>query len=87
MTASALSLIAFEFTGAWIAFACFLVPVIILYVYAIISLIGRHDLGIGVKLVWLLAILALPLIGAILYFMLRPAPQQQNQRAQARRKH
>ncbi len=49
-----------------------MIPVLILYVYAIISLIGRRDLGIGAKLLWLLAILALPVIGSILYFMLRP---------------
>ena len=86
MTASALSVLAIEFNGTLIVLACFVIPVLILYVYAIISLIGRRDLGIGAKLLWLLAILVLPIIGSILYFMLRPAPQQQNQRAQARHK-
>ena len=64
-----------------------MIPVLILWGYAIVSLIGRRDLGIGAKLLWLLAILVLPLIGSILYFMLRPAPQEQNRRAQARHKH
>jgi len=34
----------------------------------------------------LLGILAVPIIGSVLYFMLRPAPQDQNRRAQARHK-
>jgi hypothetical protein len=83
MTASSLSVLAFS--GAqWILLLAFIIPVVLLWGYAIISLIGRHDLGIGMKLVWLLAILLLPIIGSVLYFMLRPAPQDQNRRAQAR---
>jgi len=86
MTASSFSVLAFS--GAqWVLLIVFIIPVVILWVYAIISLIGRRDLGIGAKLLWLLGILVVPIIGAILYFMLRPAPQQQNQRAQARHKH
>jgi hypothetical protein len=88
MTASALFALALGFTGAqWILLAVFVIPVLILWGYAIVSLVARRDLGIGAKLLWLLAILVLPLIGAILYFMLRPAPQEQNRRAQARHKH
>jgi hypothetical protein len=84
MTASAFSVLAFS--GAqWVLLVVFLIPVLILWGYAIVSLVGRHDLGLGAKLIWLLAILLLPLIGSILYFMLRPAPQEQNRRAQARR--
>ena len=86
MTASAFSVLAFS--GAqWILLAVFVIPVLILWGYAVVSLVGRRDLGIGAKLLWLLAILVLPLIGSILYFMLRPAPQEQNRRAQARHKH
>jgi hypothetical protein len=76
------------FSGAqWVLLLVFIIPVLILWAYAIISLVGRHDLGIGGKLLWLLGILLLPLLGSILYFMLRPAPQEQNRRAQARHKH
>jgi hypothetical protein len=88
MSASAFSVLAFGFSGAqWILLAVFVIPVLILWGYAIVSLVGRPDLGIGAKLLWLLAIVVLPLIGSILYFMLRPAPQEQNRRAQARHKH
>ncbi len=83
MNASAFSVLAFS--GAqWILLLVFIIPVVILWGYAIVSLVGRHDLGIGAKALWLLAILLLPIIGSVLYFMLRPAPQEQNRRAQAR---
>ena len=86
MTASAYSVLAFS--GAqWVLLLVFIIPVLILWGYAIVSLVGRRDLGVGAKLLWLLGILVLPLIGSILYFMLRPAPQEQNRRAQARHKH
>jgi hypothetical protein len=86
MTASAFSVLAFS--GAqWILLAVFVIPVLILWGYAVVSLISRPDLGIGPKLLWLLVIILLPLIGSILYFMLRPAPQEQHRRAQARHRH
>ena len=87
MSALAFSVLAFGFSGAqWILLAVFVIPVLILWGYAIVSLVSRHDLGIGAKLIWLVGILLLPIIGSILYFMLRPAPQEQNRRAQARHK-
>ena len=83
MTTSSSLVLAFS-AAQWILLLLFVIPVLILWGYAIVSLIGRHDLGIGAKLLWLLAILVLPIIGSVLYFMLRPAPQEQNRRAQAR---
>jgi len=68
----------------WILMLVFIIPVLLLWGYAIVSLIGRPDLGIGGKLLWLIGILVVPIIGSVLYFMLRPAPQEQNRRAQAR---
>jgi hypothetical protein len=86
MTALAFSVLAFS--GAqWILLLVFVIPVVILWGYAIVSLIGRHDLGVGPKLLWLVAILVLPIIGSVLYFMLRPAPQQQQQRRARARQH
>ena len=81
-TSSALVL---AFSGAqWILLLVFIIPVLLLWGYAIVSLIGRHDLGVGAKLLWLIGIFVVPIIGSVLYFMLRPAPQDQNRRAQAR---
>jgi hypothetical protein len=73
-------------TAQWILLIVFIIPVLILWGYAIISLAARRDLGIGAKLIWLVGILLLPIIGSILYFMVRPAPQEQHRRAQARAK-
>ena len=70
----------------WIFLICFIIPVLIMWGYAIINLFSRHDLDIGPRLLWLLVILVLPLSASILYFMLRPAPQEQHRRAQARAK-
>ena len=76
------------FSGVqWILLIGFIIPVAILWGYAIVSLIGRRDLSIGGKILWLLAILLLPVLGSIVYFMLRPAPQEQNRRAQVRHNH
>ena len=74
-------------TAQWILLIVFVIPVVILWGYAIISLASRPDLGIGAKLVWLVGIFLLPIIGSILYFMVRPAPQEQHRRAQARHRH
>ena len=76
-------MIAFS-AAQWILLLVFIIPVLILWGYAIVSLVGRRDLGLGGKVLWFLGILWLPIIGSILYFMLRPAPQDQNRRAQAR---
>jgi len=85
MTASTFSVLAFS--GAqWVLLIVFIIPVLILWGYAIVSLVGRRDLGIGAKLLWLVGILVVPIIGSVLYFMLRPAPQEQNRRAQLRHK-
>lgn len=69
----------------WVLLIGFLIPVAILWGYALVSLLRRPDLTVGPKLLWLLAILVMPIIGALVYFMLRPAPQEQVRRAQARR--
>jgi hypothetical protein len=83
MTASA----PLAFSGAqWILLIVFIIPVLIMWGYAIINLFSRHDLDVGPRLLWLLVILVLPLLGSIVYFMLRPAPQEQHRRAQARAK-
>jgi hypothetical protein len=86
MTTSSALIVGFS-AAQWILILAVIILgflVLLLWGYAIVSLIGRHDLGIGAKLLWLLAILVLPIISSILYFMLRPAPQEQNRRAQAR---
>jgi FtsH-binding integral membrane protein len=80
-----LSSLVLAFSAAqWILLLVFIIPVLLLWGYAVVSLVGRRDLGVGGKLLWFIPILVVPIIGAVLYFMLRPAPQEQNRRAQAR---
>jgi hypothetical protein len=84
MTASVgLDIIAFSVVQ-WILLVGFLIPVVVLWGYALVSLLRRPDLGIGAKLLWLLAILVVPILGSVTYFMLRPTPQEQVRRAEAR---
>ena len=68
----------------WILLIGFVIPVLILWGYAIASLIARPDLTLVAKFLWLVGILLLPILGSTVYFMLRPAPQEQERRAQAR---
>ena len=77
------------FSGAqWVLLLVFVIPVFILWGYAIVSLVGRHDLGVGAKLLWLLGILVLAAdrLGRSTSCC-GPAPQEQHRRAQARHKH
>jgi len=83
MTSSSALILAFS-AAQWILMLVFIIPVLLLWGYAVVSLIGRPDLSFGGKLLWLVPILIVPIIGSVLYFMLRPAPQEQNRRAQAR---
>ncbi len=70
----------------WILLIGFIIPVLILWGYALASLIGRPDLTLVAKFLWLVGILVLPILGSTVYFMLRPAPQEQQRRAQARQR-
>lgn len=85
MVATSSPVLAFS-AAQWILLIGFMIPVLILWGYAIASLVSRPDLGLGGKLVWLAGILLFPILGSAVYFMLRPAPQEQNRRAQARHK-
>ncbi len=51
--------------------ALIFIPLIILWVFALADLFRRDDLGGGWKVLWLFAIVLLPLIGVIIYFLVR----------------
>jgi hypothetical protein len=80
VTSSAFGLVAFS-AAQWILLVGFVIPIVILWGYAIYSLIGRPDLSLGAKLLWLVGILVFPIVGSLVYFMLRPTPQEQQRRA------
>ena len=55
---------------------------LILWVRAIIDLFThRHDLSVGAKVVWAIAMLVFPFIGLLVYTMLRPSDATISQNA------
>jgi hypothetical protein len=48
------------------------IPFIMVWVFAMMDLFGRHDMKGIVKVLWLFAIIFFPIIGTLLYFLLRP---------------
>lgn len=61
-------------TSFWQWFFLFLiwVPLIMLWAAALIDIFGRHDMGGGAKVLWILVIFLLPWFGALLYVLARP---------------
>jgi len=51
--------------------ALIFIPLIMLWVFALADLFRRDDLGGGWKVLWLFAIIVLPIIGVIIYFFTR----------------
>ena len=48
------------------------IPLILLWVFSLVDLFKRQDLSGMAKALWAIAILFLPLIGMIVYFVTRP---------------
>ena len=61
------TLLAYEFGFglALAALACW----IFVWLLVAVRVIRRHDLGVGGKVLWIVAILVLPLLGLLLYFL------------------
>ena len=56
--------------------ALLLLPVLLLWVYAVVDVIRRDDLSSAAKTLWVVAILVLPYLGALIYLAIR-APWKQ----------
>ena len=54
---------------------------LILWVRAVIDVVRRGDLTVGVKAAWAIVMLILPFIGLFVYTMLRPSDAQIAQRS------
>jgi hypothetical protein len=50
----------------------FTVPVIVLFGYATWDVIRRHDAGLAVRALWLIAFCVLPIVGPLVYLVFRP---------------
>ena len=48
------------------------IPLLLIWLFAVVDLFGRHDMGGLSKALWLLAILFLPILGTLLYYLFRP---------------
>ena len=59
-------------------------PLIMVWVFALADLFGREDLSGGGKVLWLFAIVLLPLLGALIYFLVRPPTAEEERAAQLR---
>lgn len=51
--------------------ALLLLPVLLLWVYALVDVIRRDDLNSPAKTLWVVAILVLPYLGALIYLAIR----------------
>jgi len=47
-------------------------PLVMIWAFAIVDLFMRHDLGGGMKILWFFFILFLPILGTIVYYLVRP---------------
>ena len=55
---------------------------LVLWARAVIDVVRRGDLTVGVKAAWAIVMLILPFIGLFVYTMLRPSDAQIAQRSQ-----
>lgn len=53
---------------------------LIMWVRAVIDVFRRHDLSAGGKAAWAIAMLVIPLIGLLVYVLLRPSDAQASRR-------
>ena len=62
--------------SSWIMEALLLVivvvPLVILFGYAVFDVIRRHDIGLGAQGMWLIAFCVLPIVGPLVYLVIRP---------------
>ena len=71
--------------GFWEGFFLLLifVPLAILWFRTVIDIFDRRDLSGGVKALWLVAVILVPLLGTIVYLFTRPVTEQDIERAEA----
>jgi uncharacterized membrane protein len=62
--------------SSWIMEALLLVivvvPLVILFGYAVFDVIRRHGIGVGHKAIWLVVFCLVPIVGPLVYLVIRP---------------
>ena len=48
------------------------IPLTVAWVYAVVDIFSRPDIGALAKFLWLLVVLFIPLLGMLIYFIARP---------------
>jgi hypothetical protein len=66
-------------TATWVFI---LIPLIVVWLCGIVDIV-RRDLGRGAKAAWILIVVLLPVLGTILYFVLRKPTDKEIAEAQA----
>jgi Phospholipase_D-nuclease N-terminal len=59
-----------------------LLPLVVIWVIGLVDIV-RRDLPRQATIAWILVVLLLPLVGTLLYFLLRKPTQEELRRAQA----
>ena len=53
-------------------FAIFVVPVILLFGYALLDVVRRPGMGVAARALWLIGFCVLPIIGPLVYLVINP---------------
>jgi hypothetical protein len=59
----------------------FTVPVIVLFAYAVYDVLRRQDAGLAVRAIWLIVFCVVPILGPLVYLVVRPPGTTAQQRA------
>jgi hypothetical protein len=59
----------------------FTVPVIVLFAYAVFDVLRRQDAALWLRVIWLVVFCIVPIIGPLVYLVLRPPGVTAQQRA------
>ncbi len=57
------------------------IPLIMIWMFALVDLFGRPDLGGAAKVLWMFLIIFLPWFGVLIYFIARPPVAEEDVRA------
>lgn len=62
----------------WASFLFFFifVPLIMLWVFALVDLFRRKGMSVIARVLWLLFIIFVPIIGPLIYLLVRPADEE-----------
>ena len=56
------------------------IPLLLIWILVLVDVVRRHDLSKGAKSAWIIITLLVPLIGPIVYIVMRPAVTSADER-------